>query len=199
MQNIAIFGGSFNPIHNGHLELAKNFSHRLRADKTLIIPSDTPPHKDAGEMAPAAARLEMCRAAAEGLPGFEVSDIEINRPGKSYTIDTLRQLRESYPCARLFLIVGADMFLTLHQWRDYREILNRATVCAAPRDRSLADRLSEYAKTCLPQTARVIIESFPPVIMSSTEIRKRIKKGLDVSHMLPVKVQKYIETNGLYK
>jgi len=199
MQNLAIFGGSFNPVHNGHLTLAKNFTNRLQADKTLIIPSNTPPHKSADELASAAARLEMCRLAVSGLPGFEVSDIEINRQGRSYTVDTLRQLRGIYPCSRLFLIVGADMLLTLHLWKDYRDILDMAVVCAAPRNRQLADQLFEYAKTRLPKTAQVIIESFPPVIVSSTEIRERIKKDLDVSHMLPTKVQEYIECSGLYK
>ena len=128
-QKIALFGGAFDPIHNGHIRLALEFARRLGLDRVLLMPSYVPPHKLRGDMAGPADRLHMCRLAAAEHPGLEVSDLEIARGGASFTADTLDTLRGQYPEAVWYLITGADMFLTLGALEHHR----RAIRHCAPR------------------------------------------------------------------
>ena len=131
---ILIYGGSFNPPHKGHRDAAAFAAQKLKADKLLIIPDCQPPHKEMERGAPSPEqRLEMCRLAFAGVRGALVSDIEIRRGGKSYTSDTLRALREKYPDAELWLLVGFDMFRTLHEWHEAGYILATAKIGAFPR------------------------------------------------------------------
>ena len=123
MDKLGIFGGTFNPIHNGHVSLAKHYIQALGLDELLVIPTKQPPHKSAPDLAPASARLRLCRLAFAGVPEAVVSDMEIVRSGKSYTVDTVAQLRAMYPHAELYLLVGSDMFLTFSQWRQWQRIL----------------------------------------------------------------------------
>ena len=135
-QRIGILGGTFNPIHNAHLKMALDFSETLHFDKVLIIPTRIPPHKRAADMASTEDRLEMCRLAARSSPVFQVSDLEIRRPGPSYTSDTLEFLSGENPEARFYFLTGADMFLTIQDWRRPEKIFELATICAAPREKS---------------------------------------------------------------
>ena len=113
MTNAAMFGGSFNPVHNGHVELLERMIFEFHLDKVLVIPTNVTPLKDNSFMAAAEDRLAMCRLAFSHVPAIEVSDMEITREGKSYTVDTLKMLKEKYADAKLHLIVGADAFLQL--------------------------------------------------------------------------------------
>ena len=131
---IAMFGGSFDPIHNGHVSLAHAFVDTLCLEKVLIIPTHYPPHKQKKTTVTPQQRLDMCRLAFEGEELFEVSDIEIKREGKSYTYMTLEELSIIYPDDELYLITGADMFMTIDQWKEPEIIFRHAVICGVPRD-----------------------------------------------------------------
>ncbi|MCL2488571.1 MAG: nicotinate (nicotinamide) nucleotide adenylyltransferase [Oscillospiraceae bacterium] len=207
-----ILGGSFDPIHNGHLALAGEFTRRLSLDRLLLIPTLAPPHKSRPDMADAGHRLAMCRLAAERLERVTVSDIEIRRGSVSYTIKTLEQLREEYPDDELFLIVGADMFLSFKSWYRYRDILKMAVICAAPRqveESEIKDQHSEFKagyRTTLEKFASILkrdggrcrIEDIPLTRVSSTEIRERYMNGETSGGLLPAEVDAYIRQNRLY-
>ena len=145
MEKIGIFGGTFNPVHNGHVLLARHYVQALGLQKLLVIPAKTPPHKLAPELAAEQLRLQMCALAFADLPQAQVSDLEICRPGKSYTIDTVYKLRQLYPQAQLYLLVGSDMFLSFTKWKDWQGILQEVTLCTAARNAGELSRLREYA------------------------------------------------------
>lgn len=154
MEKIGIFGGTFNPVHNGHVLLARHYVQALGLQKLLVIPAKTPPHKLAPELAAEQLRLQMCALAFADLPQAQVSDLEICRPGKSYTIDTVYKLRQLYPQAQLYLLVGSDMFLSFTKWKDWQGILQEVTLCTAARNagelsrlRGYADFLEQYGRT----------------------------------------------------
>lgn len=200
MQNIAMFGGTFNPIHNGHIELALSFARSLKLDKVLLIPTHTPPHKQFQEEVTAQQRWEMCALAAEDHPELEASDLEISRPGASYTVDTLRELQKAYPQATLYLITGADMFLTVQQWRAAQQIFRLAVICGVPRDQKNIGALREHAGFL--QTsyhARTQLLDMPLLPISSTEIRNRIQKGDSIQGLVPENVEQYIREHRLYQ
>ena len=198
-EKVAMYGGSFNPIHKGHIQLAEYFVKELNLDRLLIVPDRTPPHKSDKAMVSPLHRYNMCKIAVQNFPKIEVSDIEINRTGKSYTVDTLRQLKSLYPKAQLFLIMGEDMFLSLHTWREYREIFNTAIICALPREHDNLSPILHYAKQYEAEKLRFIVSDAKVVQISSTEIRESIRQGLPLSDMLEEKVAEYIVQYSLYR
>lgn len=199
MERIGLLGGTFNPIHNGHIHLAREFCTRLSLSRVLLIPTQSPPHKQEDLLAPALMRLEMCRIAAAHEPLLEVSDIEISRGGTSYTVDTLRELSASMKDTAFFFIMGADMFLTLEQWRNFEEITRLTDLCAASRHSGEIKALESYAQNLTARfQARCHIERIPVVEVSSTHIRRLIASGGDATELLPVGVDEYIRKNGLY-
>lgn len=197
MAKIGLFGGSFNPIHNGHINLAVSIKKSLELDKVIFMPSGTAPHKSSSEYAPAEDRLEMCRIALEDHEDFELSDYEIRRQGKSYTIYTVRHFKEIYPDDELFLMVGSDMLLTFDQWFEYREILENITLAAVSR---YGDDLNELCKTAekLKEYGNVVVVNSDAITISSSKIRKMIKNNEDLSCYLNGKVVKYIILKKLY-
>lgn len=197
-QKIAMYGGSFNPVHTGHIQLAEYFVSELELDKLLLIPDSKPPHKNDKEMISENHRYNMCMLASENVKNIQVSDIEIKRQGKSYTVDTLRQLGNIYKNTQLYLIMGADMFITLHTWKEYREILKQAVVCAVPRDKDSVNTLIDYSKTLESKGLRCIISDKMMMNISSTEIRSCIKQGKSIAGMVDRKVEDYIYKNSLY-
>ncbi len=195
---IALFGGTFDPIHSGHIELALAFARRLNLDKVLLMPTFVPPHKLKPHMAPAAHRLRMCELAAQPYPVLEVSDLEISRGGASFTADTLETLQGQYPEAQWYLITGADMFLTLATWWRFEDIAAIAVLCAAPRgDKTLA-QLQAYAAVLEQDGARCAVEDIPVMDVSSTEIRRRVRTGEPLGTLVPPAVAAYIARYGLY-
>ena len=198
MQRIGIFGGTFNPIHWGHVRLAQHYIRELELDKLLIIPTKYPPHKVARDLASSRHRVEMCRLAFADVPQVEVSDIEIQRPGKSYTIDTIRQLREIYPNDKLFLIVGGDMFRSFKQWYCFDEILLNCTLCTAARERNEFQELNRYKIILSQYSENLQILDMPILELSSTEVRQKLAKGEDCSALLVPAVLDYIKANDLY-
>lgn len=190
-----MFGGTFNPPHEGHISAARACISALSLDKLLVMPDHLPPHKElpAGS-ASAEQRLEMCRLAFADIPHCEVSDLELRRSGPSYTVDTLRDLRRVNPAAELWLVVGTDMLLTFDRWYCPEEIVHLARLAAvarADRDRAaiceMADRLTRT------MGAHVDVISNPAVEVSSTQLR-----GSAFRDKLPPCVAEYVRQNGLY-
>lgn len=197
LQKLGILGGTFNPIHYGHIQLAKTMIAAAGLDLLVLMPTGRPPHKAAPQLAPARERLEMCRIAARSIPRCCVSDMEIRRGGKSYTVDTLRALKRAAPTAELYLIMGADMFLTIGDWRQPEEILSLCIPCAAPRDQATAETLRAYARQM--GMKEFLIVPMPPFPVSSTAIRENLRLGLPATGMLPQEVEAYLGRQQLYK
>ena len=192
---VALFGGTFDPVHTAHLRMAGMLADVLSLDTVLFMPTFVPPHKAKGEIAPAKHRIKMCELATADDARFQVSDLEIMRGGASFTVDTLRQLREQYPNDELYLFVGADMFMTLGTWYCIDEILSMVTVCTVPRDDVSADMLRAHGAT-LGGKWYVAEEAVGEI--SSTEIRERIANGKPLGELVPEKVAAYIVANRLY-
>lgn len=195
-----VFGGTFNPIHNGHILLCDYCKTSASLDRIIIIPTYTPPHKANADLADAGHRLNMCRIACKSRPDYEVSDIEIKRGGKSYTCDTLTSLKELFPDDELYLIMGADMFLTLDTWKNPEIIYSKAKIITVPRDESDFDDLSDYySKTLIPSGAEAIILQKPVLSVSSTYIRENITDRALIEPLIDRNVLDYIAKNNLYR
>jgi nicotinate-nucleotide adenylyltransferase len=198
---IGIYGGTFSPVHNGHIAAARAFMEQMWLDILYVIPTGVSPHKQMDGDANNEDRLTMCRLAFEGnMDGVIVSDLEMKREGKSYTVDTLRELyREG---DRLFLLCGTDMMLTLDKWREPEEIFRLCYPVYVRResdselDAVIVEKLKEYKEKFGKNVMRLVTD---PVEISSSEIRKRIASGDDVSELVPSDVAEYIFKKGLYK
>lgn len=197
-KKIAIFGGTFNPIHLGHVRLVTAFQERFQFDQILLIPTKIPPHKQAPDLAPDKHRYHMCQLAVESYPYIEVSDIELKRKKKSYTYDTLSALKSKYPDVELFLIMGSDMFLTFLQWYRAKEMLSMATLLTAARESGEMKSLMQYQKELEQQGGKAFVLDAEPMVISSTEVRERIKSGQSLTGYLEESVIRYIGEHGLY-
>lgn len=196
---LGIMGGSFNPIHNGHINAARIFTDKLNLDKLFLIPVASPPHKSAANIIEGGQRLEMCRIASQNDEKIEASDIEIKRAGPSYTVETLKELHKRYPKAELFLIMGSDMFLTVNGWRNFGEISTLATLCGCARNEGELSKLESCKKVLESEyNAGCCVINIPVTELSSTEIREKIGRGEEVSSLLPVGVFEYIKKYSLY-
>ena len=199
MLRVGIYGGAFAPIHIGHVVAAKAFMEQMWLDVLFVIPTGTSPHKQMSAGASDADRLEMCRRAFEGVEGVIVSDMEIRRQGKSYTVDTLREL--SGDDRRLFMLCGTDMILSLDTWRDPDGIFELCYPVYIRReaDESLDERLiakvTEYRNKYGKNVVRI---KAPAIEVSSSEVRGRIAAGEDISALVPPSVADYIKEKGLY-
>lgn len=211
-------GGTFNPIHYGHLRPAEEIRERLRLDKVLFIPSARPPHKDS-EIIDPHHRLEMVRLAIKSNPAFDVSPIEVMRKGKSYSVKTLEELLESYG-AELFFLLGIDAFLEIPTWREADRLFTLTNFVIILRPPYTFQSLSQspYLKSLtrtvlieldqgLRQSYRrsfqngkfIFFERVNSMEISSTYIRKNIKAGKSIKYLLPVSVESYIMANRLYR
>ena len=198
---LAVLGGSFNPIHVGHLAMARAAREARALDRVLFVPASRPPHKR-NDLAPAEDRLEMVRLAVEGEEGFVASDLEVVRPGVSYTVDTLEELRRRHPGAELFFILGEDSIPELPGWKMAPRILELARVLAVnrPGDRH-SFRPEDYpgvAPEVIERLERDRVEMVPCPVESRT-IRERLHRGESIEGMVPAKVAEYIVRRGLYR
>ncbi len=194
----AIYGGSFNPIHNDHIKLALTFAERFELDKVTLIPTRVTPLKDNTYIVDPKHRYQMCLLAAEGYPQLEVSDIEIRREGESYTSDTIAELKNDDDT--LFLIVGADMYVTLDHWHRFQYIFDNATILVAPRNELDYNAIKEkYRELRMLYGCRTIIANQAIGALSSTDVREGIASGADVSAMIDEKVMRYIQEHDLYR
>ena len=201
-QTIALYGGTFNPIHFGHLIAARCVAEQLGAARTIFIPSAAPPHQDNTTLAPAEHRLEMVRRAVADGPGFEVSDCEIRRAGPSYTIDTVSHFRAA--CgddAKLHWIIGADSLAELASWHRVDALADACHITTAQRpgfDAADLAPLQPRLSTTQIDAVRSGILNTPRIDISSTEIRRRIAEGLSVRYLVPESVRAYLLDLALY-
>lgn len=194
---IAIFGGAFNPVHNGHINLVKKYIELLKPDKMLIIPTANPPHRESHNFVSEKHRFNMLNLAFEGIASVEISDIEFHLQGKSYTYHTIREMKKLYPAADFYLIVGEDQFLYFDKWYKYKEILDMAVLCTAQRNMDKKQELKAFAENVL-HCENYILADFDPVIVSSSEIRAKLNNNESVDRLIPEKVLNYINENELY-
>lgn len=197
---VGIYGGTFSPVHNGHVAAAKAFMEQMWLDILYIIPTGIPPHKVMKGDATAKDRLEMCRLAFAEMDGVIVSDLEMRREGKSYTVDTLRELYD--PDGRLFLLMGTDMLLTLDQWREPEEIFKLCYPVYIRReeDTALDGRIVEKITSYQERFGKVVRRIVAPAIeLSSSDVRNAIAEGGSIASMVSAPVARYIEANHLYR
>ncbi len=200
-RRIGILGGTFNPIHVGHLIMAETAREKFHLDKILFIPSATPPHKQQRDLPCPTLRLAIVQRAIAGNPFFEASDLEIHRGGKSYSYDTLRQLKEANPKDHYFFIIGSDSLAQIGSWHKVRDLMRlcqfivverpgeKKTTFALLKAMSAEDR---HHFNCL------VMDQFP-VGVSSREIRNRVRKGLSVKYLLNEPAHTFVREAGLYK
>ncbi len=213
MARVAVLGGSFNPIHYGHLLLAEDVLEQLALDRVLFVPAGSPPHKPAALLAPAADRFEMVRRAIAEHPRFDVSDVELRRTGPSFTVDTLSALAAGGD--QLYYIVGSETFLDLLTWREPRKVAALARLVVIPRAGSVFDTEGAAAQKVLheigveggfvhaggaPPPARgVLIVHATSLPLSASDLRRRVREGRSLVYRVPPAVIDYVQTHGLYR
>lgn len=197
---IGVYGGTFNPIHLGHVHILKEFIRRLSLDLALVIPTHVPPHKQAMDLASPENRLRMCDLALEEVKEAKTSTIELSREGKSFTALTLMTLSQRYPGDRLYLLMGEDMFLTVDRWYRPQTIAELAVLCCSPRSENGLSKLLHKAEELEKSLgARCAVENIPWLPVSSTEIRKRAALGESLAGMVPPRVEAYMKETRLYR
>jgi nicotinate-nucleotide adenylyltransferase len=220
-ERLGLFGGSFNPIHNGHLAIARDVRERMQLSRILFIPTGDPPHKPNRSLAPASVRLEMVRLAIADTPVFNVSPIEVHRTGKSYSIDTVREIRGQHGrSCELFFIIGLDAFLEFPTWRAPEEILRICHFVIVPRPGRLFQTLAgmpllpnldleplvqldtgilRRLEIAVPDAPGITCLPLSPCPISASDIRQRIRGGPSLANMLPPPVESYILQHSLYQ
>jgi len=189
MTRLGILGGTFNPIHIGHLILAEEAIWKLKLDKVIFVPSYMPPHKKVEGSVPAEERLAMVRLAIEDNPAFEVSSIEIDAKSKSYSVDTLKAFKKIYgEDSKLFFLTGSDSLKDLFSWKDIEDIfkLSKFVVAARP----------GYPVENVPKEVDTVV--ITPIEVSSMDIRRRIREGQSIRYIVPDRVREHISRRRLY-
>lgn len=218
---LGLLGGSFNPIHRCHLSIAHSAKQILQLDRILFIPTGDPPHKRPGTLAAARHRYRMVQLAIQDVPKFALSDLEIRRPGKSYSIDSVREIQQDYgPNTTIFFIIGLDAFLDLPSWKDPETLLGICHFVVVSRPSASFQAVTslpffqaipentlitldagkrERADAALANGRTVTFLRLPPCDVSASEIRKCAQKGLPLANLLPTPVESYILREGLYR
>lgn len=194
---LGIFGGSFDPVHNGHLALARACQRQAALDEVWFMPTAVQPLKKTGPRASDAERVEMLRLATGDEPTWRVCTLEIDRSGMSYTIDTVRQLHEELPEASLFFCIGSDALRDVAHWKEPRAIFQRVAPLVVHRAGEPQPDLAALVGFCAPEMQPALVE-MPATDISSTEIRRRIPIGESIEHLVPAAVAAYIAERGLY-
>ena len=186
---LGILGGSFNPIHLGHLILAQEAKEQLGLEKVFFVPCSRPPHKSADGLPAASHRLEMVRLAVQGDPSFEASDVEVQRGGISYSVETLRAFRKQFPSVTFYFLIGSDALQGLYAWKEAEEVFRLCRFVIAERPRfPVKDLPSQLLRLSMPQ-----------VDISSRDIRQRLREGKPVRYLVPEAVRDYLEMHPLYR
>jgi len=200
-KRLGIMGGTFDPIHQGHLIAAEWVKNALDLDEVLFIPTGKPAHKRNDEVTDGMMRFRMAQLAIRDNPGFSASNIEIERDGLTYTYDTIIHLKEEYGSGtKLFFIMGADSLLDVHRWYKAEELFKKVSFCAVTRP-GFSDQaiLHEKKRLETEKNADIMLVEIPLMGISSTLIRNRVNEGLSIKYLVPDNVLDYIAEKGLYK
>ncbi len=195
---IGIFGGTFNPVHNGHIAMAKAAADEFDLSKVVFLPNGNPPHKDNTDLIPSFHRYNMVALATESESIFDISDYEIKRTLPSYTIDTQRALKKIYNCP-LYFIIGADSLYTLYKWKSYKQLIKECSFIVADRSCDGRSDAHNVCKSFNDSGGSFSLLNMPRVDITSTQIRQLLASGGDISPYVPKKVFKYISDNNLYR
>ncbi len=199
-EKIGIMGGTFNPIHMGHLLLAQWAMEEAGLNGVIFMPTGNSYMKDKIEMLPGSERLAMTRLAIHGRECFSCSDLEVKRGGNTYTYETLESLQCMYPRARLYFIVGADCLFSIENWYRPDKIFRHCTLLAASRDGAPMEMLEEKRRELAKHHgADILLMAFPNMEISSTDIRRRCREGRSIQYLVPDRVREYIAQNHFYK
>ena len=206
MKSIAIFGGTFNPIHYGHLAIAEEVRGKFNLDKIIFVPTFISPHKEAAELVDARQRTIMTYLATVSNPCFEVSTVEVDRGGKSYTIDTIKHFKQIYgEKDQLYFILGADMLMEVASWKNVEELLKLCRFIAVPRPGYDIQKIFDQyflASSNFTMAAdlleNIIIENIAMLDISASDIRRRVREWKSIKYMLPEPVEQYIHNQQLF-
>ena len=199
MDRLGIMGGTFDPIHYGHLVAAEMARCKFNLSKVLFIPSGTPPHKHRRDISAAGLRYEMTERAIQDNPAFDISGLELERKGPSYTVDTLRVVRRTWPEHDLYFITGTDALREIFSWREAEEILMMTEFIGAARPGFDASDFLLQVQQEHPETqGRIHHLEVPALAISSTDIRARVEHGEPIRYLLPEPVRHFIQQHGLY-
>jgi nicotinate-nucleotide adenylyltransferase len=197
---IGVLGGTFDPVHTGHIELSEAVIHQLGLAYVLFVPAGNPYFKAERDITPVEMRLEMVRLAIMGKPHLKLSTLEIERPGPSYTVDTIAELKASLaPEDEIFFMLGWDILPELPKWREPARLIQLCRIVAIPRMNYRVPDLAPLEKDIPGITERTIVLGGPIINISSTIVRERVASGQSIKHLVPPSVEKYIKENGLYK
>lgn len=197
---IGIIGGTFNPIHFGHLILSEYIREEMGLDKIIFIPARIPPHKSLTNIPSGAIRMEMVSLAIKSNDNFSVSSIELDREGTSYTIDTITELNKNYPENQFYLIIGEDSLFQLHRWKRFNQLIKESNFIVADRISSENIQVENRIRKLNHKYNGNIVKANSPLIeISSTMIRDRVNRSLSIKYLVPEEVENYILNKGLYK
>jgi nicotinate-nucleotide adenylyltransferase len=196
---IGILGGTFNPPHLGHLVCGQEAYVQLGLDRVVLIPTRIPPHKEMQDDPGPELRLELCRLAAGDDQRFTVSDIELKREGPSYTVDTLEELKSTAPDSELFLILGGDIAARLPEWREPERVVSLATPAVAQRPGTDRDSIDRALQAVENGAQRARFFPMPPIGISSSEVRERVRAGQPIRYLVPDAVAQCISAKQLYE
>jgi nicotinate-nucleotide adenylyltransferase len=198
MKSIGIMGGTFNPIHMGHLLAAEEVKNKICLDKILFIPTGNPPHKRIEDLLLPRHRLEMVKLAIEGNANFLACDIEIAREGKTYSYDTLKELHNLYENYIFHFIIGYDTLKEIGTWKNIEELCKLCSFIVVNRNNKNEEMQDEIQKKIKGYNAKIQIVDIPNIEISSTDIRERLMQGRAIKYLVPDNVEKYIYNNTLY-
>ncbi len=200
MRKLAVMGGTFDPIHYGHLVAAEGVRYEFKLDRVIFVPAGRPPHKPDERISEARHRLAMTALAIASNPYFSVSDMEIRRPGPSYTIDTVEEVHRRYRPEEVFFITGTDAVLKILSWHRALDLLTKCRVIAATRPGYDLSSLRRRFKELPPElVSRIVPVEVPALAISSSDIRARVRAGKPIKYLLPEVVEEYIFGNRLYQ
>lgn len=199
LNSLGIMGGTFDPVHYGHLIAAEYARHEFKLEQVIFMPAARPPHKEIEQVLESNHRYEMVKRAIDGNPAFTISDLEMKRTGNSYTIDTIRYYLKDYPGTAVFFIMGADSLLTMDTWKNYQTLAGLCQFIVVTRPGYVIDENEPVLKK-LPATLweNVHFLPIPGLDISSSDIRERVTTGRPIKYLLPLEVEQYIRQKGLY-
>ncbi|WP_027338627.1 nicotinate-nucleotide adenylyltransferase [Halonatronum saccharophilum] len=196
-KGIGIMGGTFDPIHNGHLLTAQCAAYQHNLEKVIFVPSGNPPHKTEKKITDAQERYVMALLATMSNPIFDVSRIEIDREGLSYTVDTVREFKKIYPDRKIYFITGADAILEIFTWKNPEKLLEETEFIAASRPGYCLSQLGQKIYDSYRETIHPL--QIPGLAISSTDIRARVEEGRPIKYQLPESIEAYIKKHNLYR